>query len=227
MFNQKYLVLFIDRNRFALFGGPLTDVAVLEIPDLLIHDLDVLSKDGCYSLIKQWVKQHAISGSSLIVLFSETTYFEKLFSMQEQSQIESDVLKFFDMVPFESVWTKVYSTEKGKRAVAINKALYDTIHQGFSLQGLQIKAVIPSFALGDQSTKRSLDRELGEYVIKNIDTLMKQSLLDSQELSVPVPQHESQEQPGGEKKKSQLPLLLTVFGILIAILGVVIFLQFR
>jgi hypothetical protein len=227
MFNQKsIIVLFIDRNRLQLFGGNLTGIVTLEIPNTVISDLDVISKDGFYTLIKQWVKQYNIVSSQLVLIFSESTYFEKLFSSAEHTQIETDVLKFFDIVPFESIWTKVYAADKGKRAVAISKSLYEAIHQGFSLQGLPTKSVIPAFALGPHAGKHVMDAELGRYVMQNIDVLMKQSLLDTQELSVAVPQ-EKKDDTVTEKKNSSLPMLLGAFGFLLLILLVVILLQYR
>ena len=227
MFNQKsIIILFVDRNRFQLFGGNLTGIITLEIPETLIHDLDVVERDGFYTLIKQFVKQYNVMGSQLVLILSEATYFEKIFSTTERAQIETDVLKFFDMVPFETIWTKVYASEKGKRAIAISKTLYEAIHQGFSLQGLPTKAVIPAFALGSQSSKRNMDTELGEYIMKNLDSLIKQSLLDSQELSLIAPQEKKEEQIVS-KKSSNLPLLIGVFAVLIIILVVVVIMQPR
>jgi hypothetical protein len=119
----------------------------------------------------------------------------------------------------------VYSTEKGKRAVAINKALYEAIHQGFSLQGLSTKAVIPAFALNQLSGRHALDVEVSDYIIKNLDSLMKMSLLDSQELAVSAPQ-EKKEESIAPKKNSSLAKLLMVFGVLVVILAVVIAMQY-
>jgi hypothetical protein len=227
MFNQKnIIILFVDRNRFQLYGGNLTGIVTLDVPEVFIRDLDVVGRDGFYTLIKQLVKQYNIMGSQLVLVLSEATYFEKVFSMNERAQIETDVLKFFDMVPFETIWTKVYASEKGKRAVAISKTLYEAIHQGFSLQGLPTKAVIPAFALGPYSGKRVMDRELGEYVMKNLDSLTKLSLLDSQELSLIVPQEKKEEQVVS-KKNSNLPLLVGVFAVLIVILILAIVMQPR
>jgi len=227
MFNQKtIIILFVDRNRFQLYGGNLTGIVTLDIPETLMSDLDVVGRDGFYTFIKQLVKQYNIMGSQLVLVLSEATYFEKMFSMTERAQIETDVLKFFDMVPFETIWTKVYATEKGKRAVAINKTLYEAIHQGFSLQGLPTKAVIPAFALGSYSSKRIMDHELGEYVMKNLDSLIKQSLLDSQELSLVVPQ-EKKEERVVSKKSSNLPLLVGVLAVIFIILVIVIIMQFN
>jgi len=228
MFNQKsIIILFIDRNRFQLYGGNLTGIVSLDVPEVILRDLDVISRDGFYTLMKQWIKQYNIVGSQLVLILSESSYFEKIFTPGQHTEVETDVLKFFDMVPFESIWTKVYPAEKGKRAVAISKSLYEAIHQGFSLQGLPTKAVIPAFALGPESTKRVMDPELAGYIMKNLDTLVKASLMDTQELSLAVPQEKKEEEVSTPKKKSNLPLLLGVFGALMLILIVVAFLQFR
>lgn len=226
MFNQKtIIVLYIDRNRFQIGGGNLTGIVNLEVPEVLIHDLEVVGKDALYSLIKQWVKQYNIVGTQLIIIFSQSSYFEKNFSPMELAQVETDVLKFFDTVPLESIWTKVYMTDKGKRAVAISKSLYEAIHQGFSLQGLQTKSVIPMFALGPLAGKNGLDEETITYVLNNVDNLGKQSLLDTQELSVSSPQEKIIEPTMTQKKSSNLSMLLVIFGVLITILVVVVFIS--
>lgn len=222
MFNQRsILILFINRNRFQLYGGSLTGVVTLDVPTSVVQDMEVLQKDGMYTLIKQWVKQYALVGTELFIVFSQSTYVEKIFLTNEHEQMERDILKFFETVPYESIWTKVYPADKGKRAVACNKTLYETIHQGFSLQGLPTKAVIPASALGVLSNKLALDAELIQYILKNLDSLTRQSLLDIQELGFTAPV-ESKEPTSPSKKGNSLPMLLGVFGVLIAILIIMV-----
>jgi len=219
MFNQKYIILFLGRNRIQLFGGNLTGIVTIEIPQSIQSDVDILRKDDLYTLIKQCVKQYVLVGQLIIVL-SQETYFEKLFVPPDNPQTESDILKFFDSIPYEAIWTKVYQTEMGKRAVAVNKVIYEAFHQGFILQGLPTKAVIPAFLLGQMGAKNTLDKPLAEYVFNNIETLAKQGLLDTQEIeSVTSP---SDVESNTSKPKSNLPLLFGVFGILIFILFIVI-----
>jgi hypothetical protein len=170
MFNQKtILILFIERNRFQFFGGTLTSVVTIDVPETIIRDFDVIQKDGFYTLIKQWVRQYNLALSELIIVYSDASYFEKLFVSTENPQNETDILKFFDTIPFESIWTKVYPTPTGKRALGVNKSLYEAIHQGFSLQGVSTRAVLPAFTLGTFSTAHSLDAAMAGYIIKNID----------------------------------------------------------
>jgi hypothetical protein len=224
MFNQKsVLILFINRNTFQLFGGNLTGIITVEVPESTLHDGDVISADGAYTLIKQMVKQYLLTESQLFVVLSDLMYYEKIFSPVQLTQLENDVLNFFNVVPYESLLTKVYDVEKGKRAVAVNKALYETIRQGFALQGIPIKAVIPACALGTLGSKHALDVAMANEILRNIDGFTKQSLLDAQEVNISPSQPE--ETSSSLKKKSQLPLLLGVFGVLIVILVIVVLMQ--
>jgi len=224
MFNQKaILILFINRNTFQLFGGNLTGIVTVEVPESILRDGDVISADGAYTLIKQTVKQYLLTGTQLFIVLSDLTYNEKIFSPGQTTQLENDVLNFFNVVPYELLLTKVYDTEKGKRAVAVNKAFYETIRQGFALQGIPIKAVIPACVLGALGSKHTIDAATANEILRNVDGFTKQSLLDAQEANVVVTQHE--EVSASKKKKSQLPLLLGVFGVLVVILVIVILTQ--
>ncbi len=228
MFNQKsVLVLFIDRMGIQLFGGILQSIVSLQIPETIVKDWEVISKDGLYTLIKQWVKQYSLSGSQIVFVLSESVYCEKQFSVIEHSQVETDILKFFDMVPYESIWSKVYPTKNGKRAIAISKGFYDGLHQGFILQGLPTKTIIPSFALGQHEKKRAMDAALYSYIIENVEQLSKFSILDAQESNSTPASISHTSVQDASKKKSSLPLLLSVFGFLLLALGIVVYLQYR
>jgi hypothetical protein len=228
MFNQRsIIILFLNRNSFQFYGGNLSGIVSIEIPQTVLLDLDVLRKDDLYTIIKQCVKQYALMGTQLIVVLSDLAYFEKTFALSDKDLMDTDILKFFDAVPYDSIWTKVYSMEKGKRAVGVNKALCETLQQGFSLQGVSIKAFIPSFALGQLSTKHTLDKELAAYIMRNFDNLVKQSLFDPLELGIAPSQEKAEEGSPATRKKSSLPLLLGIFGALIAILAIVVIMQFR
>jgi hypothetical protein len=224
MFNQRIIILYINQNTFQIIGGNLSGIITIQLPDSVIRDTEVINKDGLYTLIKQWVKQYMLAGTQLIVILSEVSYFEKIFSSAESTQVESDILKFFDVVPYESLLTKVYPHEKGKRAVAINKSLYEAIQQGFSLQGVSVKGVIPGFTLGKFSVNRSLDAETASFIFKNLDSLIKQNVFEAQELNPPVVVPQETDTTGSKQKK-RLPFLLGIFAVLIALLAVLVVTQ--
>lgn len=223
MFNKKsILVLFVDRNRFQFYGANLSGVEILDVPETSVRDLDIVNRDALYTLVKQWLKNHTLPSVQLVLIFAQSSYFEKTFPNEDAAQLETDIIKFFDAVPFESAITKVYDMPTGKRAVAINKALYEAIRQAFLLQGFPTKGVLTVSELSAISSKNTLDREMGDYVTKNVDTLVKQSIIEVQDQSV-VPSAAAGHTTS-LSKKSRLPLLLGVFGVLLIILIVVIFL---
>jgi len=224
MFNQKsILILFINRNTFQLFGGNLTGIVTVEAPENILRDGDVISADGAYTLIKQMAKQYLLTGTQLVLVLSNLMYYEKIFSPVQSTQLENDVLNFFNVVPYESLLTKVYDIEKGKRAVAVNRSLFETIRQGFALQGIPVKALVPACLLGLSANTHVLTAEVVSEIMRNVDNLTKQSIIDTQEAAPVV--SESGNTSSTPKKKSQLPLLLGVFGVLILVLVVVVLMQ--
>jgi hypothetical protein len=224
MFNQKaIIILFINRNTFQLFGGSLTGIVTIQVPETILKDGDMLSADGAYTLIKQVVKQYQLSSSQLLIILSDLSYFEKTFPLSQSATLEDDILNFFNVVPHESIITKVYDFDKGKRAVVMNKLFYETLKQGFALQGISIKAVVPSCVIPSAKGNYTLTLPLANEMMRTAEYLSKQSLLDAQDVSQQVIRPE--EITANPKKKSQLPLLLGIFGVLITILIVVVLMQ--
>ena len=223
MFNQKYIILFIDRARIQLYGGGISGIVTIDIPDTIMRDIDILGKEDLYTFIKKCAKQYMMRGAQLIIVLSQATCFEKLFDLPDTPQTEGEVLKFFDSVPYESIWTKVYLTQKGKRAVAVNKELYEVFHQGFMLQGIPTKAIIPACVLGQVGVKHALDKQMADYIFGNVESLSKQSILDTHRTATSAsPERETEPK---NKQKSNVPVLVGVFGALILVLIVVLVIQ--
>lgn len=215
MFNRKtILVLFVDRNVFQFYGANLPGVVSLEIPITLLRDLEVVNVNEFYTFIKQFIKAKLLVDVQLVIIFSERSYFQKTIATSDAMQLETTVIQFFDSVPFESTLTRVYDGNAGKWAIATNKSMYEAIRQAFFLQGIITRAALPIFTLADHGTKNSLDPSMGEYVIRNIDALLRLSMTD--------PVDVTKELPKEQKKKTNLPLLLGVFGVLIVILIIMV-----
>jgi hypothetical protein len=226
MFNQKsIIVLYIDRGRLQFFGGSLPTVMTLDIPGAIVRDLEVVNKDALYTFIKQWIKQVNLQSGQLVIVIGESTYFEKVIEPTEAAFLETEAIKFFDTVPFESIWTKIFPQDKIRRAVAVNKTYIDAICQAFFLQGFQTRAVVPMFALGPLAVKRALDAQMGEYVVRSIDTLSKYTLMDTSggSSSLESPKGES----GALPPNKNLALLLGAFGFLLLILVIVALTQLK
>ncbi len=227
MFNQKsIIVLYIDRGRLMFFGGNLSGVVTLDLPAAIARDLEIVNRDALYTFIKQWMKQVNLAPCELFVVIAESTYFEKIIPNGDVVQIETEAIRFFDTVPFESIWAKVYPAQTARRAIAINKTYIDAVCQAFALQGFTTRAVVPVFTLGEIAKRRVFDGAVGQYVLRSVDALSKYNIIEPEQ----TPSAADQPAPAGEKstkrpKNTSLPFLLGAFGFLIVVLVILVITQ--
>lgn len=225
MFGQSVhiIVVFIDRNRLQFYGNGLSSVLALDIPITVVHDLDVVNRDALYTLVNQWVKQNNLGGAQLFFILAPDTYFEKLLTKKGESEQETEILHFYDSVPFEELTTKVLTFENVKRAFAINKEYLGAVRHAFLLQGHRVVAAVPALALGTLSAKRWLDAEMGSYVVKHADILREYNVVDTEE------QGQSATAPASDipttKTNPRLMIMVSIFGVLLLALIVFIFVR--
>jgi len=221
--SKATIVVYVDRNRLQFFGGGLSAILALEIPVTIVKDLDVVNRDALYTLVNQWLQQNNLGGANLFFVLSANTYFEAPVTATTDSQRETEILAFYDRVPFEELTTKIISLESGKRALAMNKLYMDALRHAFFLQGLHVVGAIPAFLLGSLAAKRWLDAEMGGYVLKHIEVLKEQSVLETATENVPAGQGPSNVPT--TKSNPRLMIMVSIFGVLLLVLVFVIFSQ--
>lgn len=223
MFGSKtaIIIIFIDRNRLQFYGGGLPSILSLDIPPAIVRDLEILNRDGLYTLVNQWLKQNNLGGAQLFFLLSPQTYFEKNIITQGESEQETEILAFYDSVPFEELATKVYAVDTKKWAIATNRDFIEGIRHAFVLQGFRVIYAVPAFLLGALAAKRWLDAEVGSYVLKHVEAFHGQNIIDLDEPTAIAHTPFS----GGATSKNN-PRLMILVGILGVLLLVLIFFAF-
>ena len=212
MFNQKkWLVILVSTNSLQLMGLAEETVQIIPLPASIIASQEILNKDGLYTLITDWVKQRTYTSAEIIWLLSPEVCFDYLLTTTEQDKVDSETLQFLDSVPFENILSRIYSTPEGRVITAVNKDLLMALVQSFSLHGYTTKAVIPV-------RDSTLTQELFTSTVKRSGELSRDSLLA---LTPSTPKKDDSK----AKSHSSLPLLLGVFGVLLAILIIVIVLS--
>jgi hypothetical protein len=217
--NPSIVVVFIDRNRLQFYSSRLPDILTLEVPATFSKDLDIVNKDGFYTLVNQWLKQNNLGGSQLFFVLSPMTYFERIIPPDEESRQETDILSFYNSVPFEELATRVLIIGGKKHAVAVNRDFIESIRHAFMFQGYHVIAVVPAVLLGTLAAKRWLDKETGAFVVKHIETLVAQNIVESEEQSVVAP---ASHVPT-EKNNPRLMIMVSIFGVLLLALIVLLF----
>lgn len=218
---SSIIAVYVDRNRLQFFGGGLPSILALDIPPAIAKDLEIINRDALYTLVNQWLKQNNLGGAQLFFVLSATTYFERTIITTGESEQETEILAFYDSIPFEELATRVFSVGTKKLAVGTNKEFLDAIAHAFMLQGLHIASVIPVAVLGTMAAKRWLDAEMGAYILKHVDTLRGQALIDLTEPGQLV----NGPSPAAPTSKNN-PRLMIMVGLLGVLLLVLIFLAF-
>ena len=221
--DTKPIIVYVDRNRLQFYGGKLSSIMTLDIPGALLQDLEVNNLDGLYTLVNQWVKQNGLGGNRLFFVLGPSTYFEKVIMSTTDTEQETEILKFYDMVPFEELLTKVISEgpTAPKKAFATNSAYVEAFRHAFLLQGIHVVGVVPAMVLGPLASKRWMDAEMGSYILKHIDVLLGQSIVDVEEQGQMV----NSPAPSAPNSKNN-PRLMIMVGILGVLLLVLIFYAF-
>lgn len=217
MLGQKnWLVIMVAKNTLQLIRPGEEKVETIIIPPSIINNMEVINKDSLYTLITDWLKLQPHVSAEIIWLLAPEICFEHTLTSNEQDKIDSETLQFLDSVPFEDVLSRVYKPLEWRQVIAVNKDLIMSLIQGFSLHGYVTKVVVPSRLVPADS---GLTIEIERIAIKKAAEFFKESLIS---LVPPensfVPPEPAQPLISESKSPSFLPLLLGVFGALLAIL---------
>lgn len=219
--NARPIIVYIDRNRLQFYGGGLSSIAAMDLPPAIVMDLEVVNRDGLYTLVNQWMKQNALGGNQLFFVLSPAIYFEKVIASISDTEQETEILKFYDMVPFEELLTKVISAGPvtPKHAFATNSAYIEALRHAFLLQGLRVVGVVPAMLLGSLAAKRWMDAEMGAYVVKHFDELRNQTVVASDDSQLAIQTANTAGPTSANNPR--LMILVSIFGVLL--LSLIIF----
>ena len=218
---KKLLIVKVNRAELTIFDGQVE--RKMSLPVEVVMDMEVKDKDALYNLVKDFVKEidHELE---IVWIFEEEVCFEKMITPTEGVDSESEVLKFLELLPFAETYNRVYESKEGnKKVVAINKSFYDALRKAFAVQGFETRIEIPVTMMPGEWSKEKSIKSIFIALVRHLAEAGKLRLAELTAESI----HEEKELPRDkEGSKSQLKLLLTVFVILLGLLGVVIYLTY-
>jgi hypothetical protein len=225
---QKGL-LYIKRTGLDYFSPERTDILHLVFPPTTIQDMEVVNKEELLQLLQNFVTTNKIIPSRSIIVLSDTIFFQKDIAVAKPEELEPQVKSFLNNVPFEHVIFKTFDIDKAKRVLAANKDLYQYVKEYLEKNGFTLPLVIASLSLGkDFTLGENITVEQAKAIIQKMDAIKPTENF----LEPPKPTVESEKNqqytPIAKKKKtakSTLPILLPVFGLLIATLVGVFYMQ--
>lgn len=218
--NKKWLVILLSGRSLTIMPPEAESPTIIPVPETLVANLELKNRDGVELMVADWCKQRTYANTAILWLLAEDLVFETILPTTDKDLWEQKASNFLEAVPFEHTLSRRYTTEQGTlRVIATNHELIMAFVQSFAKHGYAPVALIP-LSLIPKAT--SLTKEVRDQAMGRSSELIAASLLTT--TGNPIGGSETATAP--TQVKSQLPLLLGVFAILLVILVIVIVLNY-
>src|SRR3972149_3511478 len=110
-------VLFLKRNGFDFYEDKMENILSFPFSEAVVNSLEIINPQEFNNQIKAFVEINKFLPAALMIILSADVLFEKDIQTQDpniQSQETSEIL---DIIPFESISTKLLPIGQGVRAI--------------------------------------------------------------------------------------------------------------
>lgn len=210
------LVVYLERRRISFYAGPFKKIAVLNLEENLVKDLEVIDKTALVDAVSALVNVEGVSANFVIVFADSMTIYKDLPDLTAQ-ELEGEEKSFSSIVPFDRAATKFIKEEQGYRAVAINSEIYRMVAQALVPKGFKLVAVIPAIAIDKFDQKAGLTDKAGSRILSKVKSLKNYSFLPTIATEEKVKSTIQNTKASGGKFKL-MPMLIGVFLLLLLVL---------
>lgn len=221
-------VIYLRRDGIDYFVSDRPDLLHLKFPPEAVVDVEIIDREQLVTALDNFIITNKLAPSRLTILLSDAILFQKDIPITTDVETEAQIKAFISNVPFEHVGSITVVIDKNKRVIATNCDLYSIIQTIFEKHNFQMALIaVPesfdkNFVVGDHVTvdqAHVIFQKMDSF--KPTDNFLEQpkQVVDNKSNFVPAAT------PKKKPAKSTLPLLLPLFGVLLAILGVVYYMQ--
>jgi len=185
-------------------------------PDSVLY-FDVIDEIKLQHQITVFLKQNNVQSLRLYVIIGPDGLAERELQFGSEEEKKMEEKKFIDLVPYERLFSKIWTQPKNKIA-AVNADILNNIRTVIEKNGGIIEWVIPYFIINQSAP----NLKAFQFLLKKPDSFKSDTMIE-QHISgnggnINTP-------PQARKKNSSLPLLIAVFAILMIILIALIIVQ--
>ncbi|HUD44120.1 MAG TPA: hypothetical protein VMR41_01115 [Patescibacteria group bacterium] len=182
-------VLYLTKSFFDFYAeGMANSLRLTFLPNVVDH-LDVISSDNFLTQIEGFIKDNHLPAANVVIIVADDLLFCK--EIPPNTTINNgetaETKEFLDLVPFDSVLSKLYKLEKKQILVAMNADFFKKFQHGFKENGSRIESVIPQFLLGNSvNLSNGMPIEAARAIIDKLGNIRPWSMPVQQEIDVPV-----------------------------------------
>ena len=210
-------VLLLKRDGFDYYEDKSGRILSFPFSLAVVNSLEIVNLEELKKQIKAFVEINKVLRADLLIILSADILFEKDIQTQDPNIQSQETQKFLDIVPFESISTKLLPMEQGLRVITVNKNLVDAIRTSFEETGFVIEGIVPYESLGQFSGINSLDIDASKTIIGQFDSLKEASFDFERGQKKTIPQIESQKDTS-KATSLRLYIMLGIFGLLLLVL---------
>ncbi len=209
-------VLYLEKNRLQIYVEGKPNVLVFDLSPTVSHDIEIFNRGELEKGLLAVAKNNTLPATEYTLILAQNILFEKDISPPSAEEIQ----KFLDAVPFEYISSRQFPNENGVRVVAANRDFYSVFNEFFEQYGSSILTIVPYFAVNPQMN--GLDEQSIATVFSQSRQLMNFSLTDTndkEELIIRTLTKDQKKSEETQKNNRNLFALLSVFVLLIGVLG--------
>ena len=234
MLKNKAIIL-IHKDRLEYYDEIQSKIFQFLFQPTVFQDLELVDNEQLNTQLKSFISTNKLSPAAIIFLISDSVIFEKLFAGIIPANRDQETQKYLDNIPFEHVGYKIIETPPNFKVLAVNEELYTSIIAILSSVGFDTIGVMPQSGLGQPyGSSPNLTSDLIKYTISHPELMSKHNFHEEEI------KHESQSSSGQNQStettsskrhinllsKYRLHALVSVFVLLIGVLGYVVYAQY-
>ncbi|MBI4091692.1 MAG: hypothetical protein HY427_00570 [Candidatus Levybacteria bacterium] len=209
-------VLLLRRDGFDFYEDKSGRISSFPFSTVLVNSLEIINPQEFKNQIKAFVETNKFLPADLMIILSADILFEKDIQTQDPNVQSQETSDFLDIIPFESISTKLLPAKLGIRVIAVNKNLIDTLSSSFKELGFLIEGIVPYETVEGFEGIYSLNNNISKFIIKQFDSL-KNASFEFENEGKPI--HPASSHAGkSAENRLRFYAMLGIFGVLLLIL---------
>lgn len=216
---SKLCVFYIENDKAFFCSNNVPTVLQVGLPLDIVNDMEVVNEEKLNTLIQTFIESNKIVPTDIIILLSPAFTFEKELEELPSDQLDKEIQKFLEFVPFENISSKVVKFEKKWKVVATSKELCELFKKAFEKQKFSVVGITPASILKETFAELSKNLDL-HVVLDKVDAVKQYSFLTTEEKA-----EITSAKNKTTLRNQNLMILLGILGFLLTVLLIVIFLN--
>ncbi len=204
----------VSRDKLYFFSNERGEVLELPFSSEIMQDLEIVSPASLERVLKNWLDQTKIVPKQAVLMLDNSICFQRKLSAVP-SNVDEELQKFLEVVPFTEVSQKIFPMEGGAYIVAINQNLLQPLVSTLEKLGFIIINISPAFLFNVDASQTTFNKGVAQQIMANVELLLNFSFLTSAELEAKIVEPKPFLTVKFDKK---LISLIVVFIILIGVL---------